>query len=259
MFPESMRVRKIIGNWKMYKTIAEAKAFVASLAFVAINNPIHIGLAVPFTMIASAAEAARGTLIAIGAQNMSDEAEGPYTGEVSCQMIKDAGASFVIIGHSERRRLFQETDFIINRKVIRAVNSNMQTVLCIGETLEEYNQGVTKEVLKKQIMENLQAVTVEQMKLITLAYEPVWAIGTGQSATAEIAEHTHQFCRELIANKWGKNIADHLVIQYGGSVKPENAGGLLDQIDIDGFLVGGASLSLDSFTKIIQSQQIKVS
>ena len=259
MLRESMRSRKIIGNWKMYKTIAEAKAFVASLAFVASNNPVQIGLAVPYTMISAAAEAARGTLISIGAQNVNWEEEGAFTGEISCRMLKDAGASFTLVGHSERRHIFHESDALVNQKVKRVLHNQMSCVLCVGETLEERQQGKTQEVLKKQLLQDLQGVSPDQMNLVTLAYEPVWAIGTGETATPEVAQEAHRFCRSLIAQQWGDSIAEHLIIQYGGSVKPENAAALLDQPDIDGFLVGGASLALDSFIRILQSQQIKVS
>jgi triosephosphate isomerase (TIM) len=256
---ESVRATKVIGNWKMHKTIAEAKAFVTNLGFVAVNSSVQIGLAVPFTMISTSAEAARGTLIAIGAQNVSEHSEGPYTGEISCQMLKDAGASFVIIGHSERRRLFGETDATINQKVKKALTAHLQVVLCIGETLEEQQQGKTEEQLKKQLAQDLSDVTQEDMRMITLAYEPVWAIGTGRTATPEMVQRVQQFCRAQVAQKWGKQVADHLIIQYGGSVTPQNAAALLDEPDVDGLLVGGAALAFESFIKVIQSQQIKVS
>jgi triosephosphate isomerase len=255
---ESTRARKITGNWKMHKTLAEAKAFVASLAFVAVNNPVQIGLAVPFTMIAAVAEAARGSLINIGAQNMHWEEEGAFTGETSCKMLKDAGASFALIGHSERRQLFHESDLLVNKKLKAALNNQFQATVCIGETLEERQKGRTEEVLKRQLLEGLQGISPDQFSLITLAYEPVWAIGTGQTATPEMAQEAHRFCRSIVVEQWGNEAGKHLVIQYGGSVKAENASALLEQSDIDGFLVGGASLSVDSFIRIIQCQQIKV-
>jgi triosephosphate isomerase len=255
---ESVRPTVIIGNWKMHKTIAESTAFVTSLGFVVRNCSTLVGLAVPFTMITAAADAARGTMVAIGAQNASDAEEGAFTGEISCRMLKDAGASFVIVGHSERRHLFHEDNAFINRKVKRALSDGLRPLLCIGETGEQHQQGTTHEVLEKQLREGLADVSPQQMESIVLAYEPVWAIGTNKTATPEIAQANHHFIRECVAKQWGKYVADRIVIQYGGSVKPENATALLDQPDIDGFLVGGASLSLDSFVKIIQCHHMKV-
>jgi len=255
---ESVRPTVIIGNWKMHKTIAEATAYVTSLGFVVRNCSNQVGLAVPFTMITAAADAARGTMISIGAQNAYDAEEGAFTGEISCKMLKDAGASFVIIGHSERRQLFHEDNAWINRKIKRVLSDGLRPLLCIGETKDQHENGSTFEVLGKQLSESLADITPQQMETITLAYEPIWAVGTNQTATPEIAQTNHRFIRETIARKWGKPVADRIVIQYGGSVKPENAAALLEQPDIDGFLVGGASLSLDSFVKIIQCHHTKV-
>jgi triosephosphate isomerase len=254
---ESVRPTVIIGNWKMHKTIAESAAFVTSLAFVVRHSSTQVGLAVPYTMITAAADAARGALIAIGAQNVFDAEEGPYTGEISCRMLKDAGASFVIIGHSERRHLFHEDNAWINRKVKRALNDGLRVVLCIGETLEQHQTGKTHAVLHEQLTECLKDVGERQIESLIIAYEPVWAIGTNQTATPEIAQASHHFIRNEIAKKWGKPASERLIIQYGGSVKPENAAALLNEPDIDGLLVGGASLVLDAFVKIIQCHKIK--
>lgn len=243
----------IIGNWKMFKTIVEARIFVSSLALAINQTGIQIGLAVPFTMIAAAAEVARGTSIAIGAQNLFEENEGPFTGEVSPLHLKDAGASFVLVGHSERRRLFHEDDAQINKKIKLALANDLRVVMCVGETLEEYEGGQRCVVLEKQIKNGLTGVHEELLVNLVIAYEPVWAIGTGRTATPEIAEEAHQFCRKTISNLFNEKVAHNLLIQYGGSVNLENAIALLDQPDIDGLLIGGASLNIDVFTKIIQS------
>jgi len=242
----------IVGNWKMYKTVAEAKSFIKGVDS-AHHSSRQVGLAVPYTMIAAAAEAAKGTSIAIGAQNVHDAEEGPYTGEISCRMLKDAGASFVILGHSERRQLFCEDDSWVNRKLKRTLTEKLKAIVCIGETLEQNQQGKTKEVLSGQIQASLQGILAESFGSIVLAYEPVWAIGTGRTATPELAQEAHHYCREVVSQLWGRQVGNHLVIQYGGSVKPENAAELLAQPDIDGLLVGGASLSLDSFNRIINA------
>lgn len=242
----------IIGNWKMHKTIIEARTFVSGLAVAASNCQAQIGLAVPYTMIAAAAEAAKGTTIAIGAQNVHENPEGAFTGEISCNMIKDAGASFVIVGHSERRQHFHEDNRLVNRKLKIALNNDLRVIVCIGETGEQYKAGKTKAVLQEQLLQSLEGLEQEQMQHVILAYEPIWAIGNGSTANPEIAEQAQNFCRQIIAEKWGENAAGNLVIQYGGSVKPENATTLLEQPDIDGLLVGGASLNIDSFIKILQ-------
>lgn len=248
----AFRAKYIIGNWKMHKTMAEAKTFVSSLALTKHSDLVQVGLAVPYTAIAVAAEAARGSTIAIGAQNASEHAQGAYTGEVSAEMIKDAGALFTLVGHSERRRLFHEDDRTVNIKVKRALQSGLKVVLCFGETLEEREAGLTHEVLQRQLLEGLKEITAAELVQITLAYEPVWAIGTSKAATPAQAEEAHAFCRELIAINWGRERAQHQQIQYGGSANPENAQALLNQPDIDGLLVGGASLNLELFSKLIQ-------
>lgn len=248
----ALRPVLIIGNWKMHKTIVEARTFVSGLAVAASHCPVQVGLAVPFTMIAASAEAARGTTIAIGAQNAHEAPEGAFTGEISCQMLKDAGASFVIIGHSERRRLFHEDDALVNRKAKSALDIGLRTVVCVGETIEQHKANKTNDILREQLMRSLDGITSEQLKHVVLAYEPVWAIGTGLTATPEMAQAVQHFCRGIIAEKWGTPAAEALVIQYGGSVKPDNAEALLEQPDVDGLLVGGASLELESFSKIVQ-------
>lgn len=241
----------IIGNWKMNKTMAETRSFISGLALVMSQSTFQVGLAVPFTSLAAAAETALKTPIMIGAQNVSDSDEGAYTGEISCKMIKDAGAIFSLIGHSERRHLFNEDDALINRKIKKALEFGIKPIFCIGETLAQHQSGNAQAVLGGQILQGLKGLTQSQLEFLTLAYEPVWAIGTHQAATPNVVQETHAFCRKFLAKEWGKEVAERVVILYGGSVSPANAAALLDQPDVDGLLVGGASLSLDSFSKIV--------
>lgn len=243
----------IAGNWKMYKTIEEAVKFIEELTPLVKNSSARIYLAVPFTIIKSAADAAKDSNIVIGAQNMNDASEGAYTGEIAGKMLKDAGAKFVILGHSERRRLFHETDSFINKKVKRAVLDDLEVIFCVGETREQREAEKTHEVLTNQLVEGLEGITSQQLENIILAYEPVWAIGMSQAATSDTAEEAQAFCRKVIGEKWEEKAAERMVIQYGGSVKPDNAKEFLDQPDIDGLLVGGASLSVQDFAKIINS------
>lgn len=243
----------IAGNWKMHKTILEATTYVEELAPLVKNSPARIYLAVPFTMIKPVSDIAKETNIIIGAQNMNDASEGAFTGEISGKMLKDAGAKFVIIGHSERRRFFNETNSLINKKVKRALLDGLQVILCIGETREERDAGKTHEILKTQLEQGLEGVAAEKLEHSIIAYEPVWAIGATQPASSQEAEDAQAFCRQLINEKWGESAAAHVVIQYGGSVKADNAKEFLDQPNIDGLLIGGASLSVQEFSKIISS------
>ncbi len=245
----------IIGNWKMNKTIMEAKTFVAGLAVATTHCSSKIGLAVPYTMIEQAAEVARGTSVVIGAQNVSSEEEGAFTGEISCNQLKDAGASFVIIGHSERRGYYHEDYSVINRKVYLSINSGLKVIMSIGEMSEQHQKGKVNEVLKDQLKRGLEGIDAFGKDQLMIAYEPLWAIGTNLAATPEVVQSVHHFCRQTLAKLKGENFAERVQILYGGSVKPDNAAELLNLPDVDGLLVGGASLSLDSFTKIIQCQQ----
>ena len=231
----------------MYKTVEEAALFVKNLAPLVTKATY---LAVPFTAIKSAADIAKGTLIDIGAQNMHDASEGAFTGEIAAKMLLDAGARFVILGHSERRRLFHETSALVNKKVKRALSEKIQPLLCIGETLEQREAGKTEEIIRSQLLESLADISLDQHPEIMLAYEPVWAVGTDMAATPETAQEAHRFCRQCISEKWGEEAANKIVIQYGGSVKPDNAQNLLNEPDIDGLLVGGASLTVESFSQI---------
>lgn len=244
-----MRPRIIVGNWKMHKTAKEAVQFVDALAPQISGISVQVLLAVSFTSISSVA----GRGIGIGAQNMHEELEGPFTGEVSVSMLQEAGAEFVLLGHSERRHLFSETDEQVHKKLKRALESGLRPILCIGESLEEREANKTEEVLGRQIESAFQGLDVKGLKPVIIAYEPVWAIGTGKTATPEVAQEAHAFCRHFIAAKWGLPLADQLPLLYGGSVTPATAPALMKEPDIDGALVGGAALKLESFLQIIHS------
>jgi triosephosphate isomerase len=245
------RIPLIAGNWKMYKTRAETQAFISELLPLVASSQRRIYLAPPFTAIETACTAARGSKIVIGAQNVHDAAEGAFTGEVSCRMLKELGATFVIIGHSERRTLFSEHDTWINRKLKRALSEGIVPILCIGETFEQRESGSTDTVLQQQLEEGLQGVTKEELKSVIIAYEPIWAIGTGKTATPELAQVVHSRCRLWIEKKYGLDVAGQVYILYGGSVKPDNIAALMQEPDIDGALVGGAALDPRSFAQLI--------
>lgn len=245
----------IIGNWKMYQTIDTSLAFLKTLLPLVSDASCEVYLAVPFTSIAPMAAQTKETKVIIGAQNMHDASEGAFTGEIAAKMLENAGAKFVIVGHSERRRLFNEDNAFINRKVKRALVDGLQPVLCIGETLQERQAGTTQQVLHSQLSECLAGVPSEQMARLIVAYEPVWAIGTSQPASPEEAQAVHHQCRESIEQMFTNEVAQKISILYGGSVKPDNAAAFLDQSDIDGLLVGGASLSPETFNQIIHCQR----
>ena len=247
-----MRVPFIAANWKMHKTVHEAVAFVKEFRRAARDFPdVEIVLAPPFTALHAAAEAARGSAIGIAAQNIHWEKEGAFTGETSAAMVKEAGAEYVIIGHSERRRLFNETDETVSRKIAAAFGAQLTPVVCIGETLEERDRGVTPVVLDRQIKQGLDGLSGDQIAALVIAYEPVWAIGTGRNATPQQAGEAHAHIRNRIRQWFGGSAADHVHIIYGGSVKPDNTHELMVLPDVDGALVGGASLELRSFTEIL--------
>jgi triosephosphate isomerase len=248
------RVRKpvIAGNWKMYKTQQEARDFFALFkSLVAGTTHCEIVVAPPFTAIAACVEAAKGTAIGIAAQNVYWANEGAFTGEVSPRMILDAGCRGVIIAHSERRQLFGETDESANRKVKAALAAGLTPILCVGETLVQREAGDTEKVLEKQLRGSLAALTPMEFSRIIMAYEPVWAIGTGRTATPEMAAGAHKFLRDTAAASFTAELAASLRILYGGSVKPENIKGLMAQAEIDGALVGGASLDAGQFAAIV--------
>ncbi|MCK5032664.1 MAG: triose-phosphate isomerase [Calditrichia bacterium] len=251
-----MRNIVIAGNWKMYKSNSEAKELVEELKNKT-NDIIKTRMIVcpPYTALSIAAELVKGTNIQVGAQNMYWEQQGAFTGEISTEMIKSTGATFVLIGHSERRQFFGETDETVNKKLKAALQSGLNPIVCIGETLEERESGVTNDVVGKQVEKALADISTESMKKVVLAYEPIWAIGTGKTATPEQAQDVHKFIRSVLYKLYSTEVGDEIVIQYGGSVKPENASELLSQPDIDGALVGGACLKADSFSAIINAAE----
>ncbi len=246
------KIPLIAGNWKMHKTIEESEKFIKKISSQITECKVLVYLAVPFTAIERSAHAAEDSKIVIGAQNMNDAEKGAFTGEIAAVMLKEAGAEFAILGHSERRNLFQETDEFINKKVLKALKDDLQPILCIGEKGEEREAGDTENVLKRQIEKGLKEVTQETASKVIVAYEPVWAIGTGKSATAASAEKAHLFIRKELENMFGKETAEKIYLLYGGSVKPNNIKELMNEQNIDGALIGGASLDAESFLTIIK-------
>lgn len=247
-----MRKPVIAGNWKMYKTIAEAVDFIDKIKpIAAAAEHCEVVVAPAFTALAAAATAAKGSKVFVSAQDMHWDKEGAHTGDISAGMLLDAGCSHVIIGHSERRHDHGETDEQVNRKVKAALAAKLTPIFCVGETLEERESARTGEVLHSQFEGGLAGLTPSQFSRIIIAYEPVWAIGTGRTATPEIAADSHRILRELARQTFGEQEASGVRILYGGSVKPDNVRGLMAQEDIDGALVGGASLKVDSFTALV--------
>jgi triosephosphate isomerase len=242
----------IVGNWKMHKTIPEALDFIDRLK-VLIPDKLDrdVVIAPPFTSLRAVAERTRGTSISVSAQNIHWEEKGAFTGEVSAGMAVDCGCDYVIIGHSERRTLFGESDEDINRKLAAALSKGLKPILCIGETLAQRDSGVTFRVIEAQLKEALKNLPVDGIKRTVIAYEPVWAIGTGRTATPEQAQEIHHFIRETLGKSLKKDIAPRLLILYGGSVHPGNIDLLMAERDVDGVLVGGASLDAGSFARII--------
>ncbi len=248
-----MRKKIIAGNWKMNKTGAEAATFARDLKVKTLNiNKTEIVVCPPFTAIDAVYSILKESRIRVGAQNVHWEAAGAYTGEVSAVMIEAAGCKYVIIGHSERRQYFGETDETVNKKIKQTLTTSLSPIVCIGETLEQRQAGQTEAIVQQQIRIGLAGLSKEQMQRIVLAYEPVWAIGTGVTATPQQAEQVHRFIRQLLAEMFDRSIADGTVILYGGSVKPDNIQELLNEPDIDGGLIGGASLKVDSFVEMIK-------
>ncbi len=248
--------RKVIiaGNWKMNKTASEGKALVEALKpLVAGITEADIVVCPPFTSVSAAVEAAKGSNIKVGAQNVHWADHGAFTGEISAAMLKEAGVDYVIIGHSERRQFFGETDATVNQRLRAALNAGLIPIVCVGEMLADREGGRTEAVLSAQISGGFAGLTPDEMAKVVVAYEPVWAIGTGKTATPEVAEATHAFIRAEIAGIFGQDVADKVRIQYGGSMKPENAAELVAQKDIDGGLIGGAALKAESFSALISN------
>jgi len=251
-----MREPLIAANWKMHKTIGEAKAFIeAFLPKVQGLKGVEIALAPPFTALAAVGQLLReqGAAVRLAAQNMHPNPQGAYTGEISPVMLRELGCRYVILGHSERRRHFGEDDALINEKVLAAFKYGLLPILCVGETFEERRAGMTHSVLERQLTAALEGVPREAARRLVIAYEPVWAIGTGETASPEDAEEGARFLRSLIAKLYDDGTAASVRVQYGGSVKADNAGGILAEPDIDGALVGGASLDPDEFFAIVKA------
>lgn len=253
----------IIGNWKMHKGVEEAVDFLKELMKSGQPGENKIGLAVPYTVIYPLAQLLKeqtneSPVFLIGAQNMNEASDGAFTGEIAGAMLADAGAQFVLLGHSERRSLYNENDSSINAKIKKALENGLQAVLCIGETGEQREAGQTEQILEKQLKEGLTGIEASRLEKLIIAYEPVWAIGSGESASPQIAQSAHHFCRKVLADLFSEAFASKTVIQYGGSVNPSNAHELMAQEDIDGLLIGGASLSLESFLKIVNNHYSKV-
>jgi len=247
-----MRTPFIAANWKMFKTVHEAVVFVKEFrSMVKDVDDVEIVVAPPFTAVHAVAEAARNTPIGVSGQNLHWEREGAFTGEISGAMLREAGADYVIIGHSERRRLFGETDETVNRRVVAAFANKLTPIVCIGETLEEREANQTADVLDRQIKNGLDAMTGDQVSALVIAYEPVWAIGTGRNATPAQAAEAHAHIRGRLRQWFGGPAADHCHVIYGGSVKPDNISELVVLPDVDGALVGGASLEVRGFFDIV--------
>jgi triosephosphate isomerase len=248
------RKKLIAGNWKMNKTAADAAALIKDIAFgVGQRNDVDIVVCPPFTALESAAAALEGSVVKLGAQNMHHEAGGAFTGEVSAPMLRSLFVTHVILGHSERRTLFGETDAFINLKLLAALKNQLRPILCVGETLAEREAATTLKVIQAQVERGLEGVSKELAPSIVVAYEPVWAIGTGKVATSDQAQEVHAFIRGLLSKLFGDPAARRVRILYGGSMKPSNAAELLGQADIDGGLIGGASLEARSFLDLIKA------
>ena len=251
-----MRRYVIAGNWKMNFTPSEATAFINEIKpMVDGKNNCDIIFCAPFVTIASAMEAAKGSNIKIGAQNVHFEEKGAFTGEISAKMLKEIGVEYVIIGHSERRQYFGETDHTVNLRTKAALAAGLKVLLCLGEVKEERLAGITNEVVGMQTKLDLAGISADELKNVIIAYEPVWAIGTGLTATPEQADETCGVIRDVVADLYGRDVAEELIIQYGGSMNDKNAAELLSKVNVDGGLIGGASLVAEKFNAIVDAAQ----
>ncbi len=246
-----MRRPIIAGNWKMNLSIAEGVKFINDIKEAVKDTEVEVVICAPFTLLKDLAEAAKGTNIKIAAQNMHFEKNGAFTGEVSADMLKEVGVTHVVIGHSERRQYFAETNETVNLKVKAALAAGLVPIKCCGETLEQREAGETKSLCKVQVVEGLKDISAEDVKKVVIAYEPIWAIGTGKTATAEQANDVIAYIRSVLADLYGEEVSEEVRIQYGGSVKPENVEEIMNEVDIDGALVGGASVKADSFISLV--------
>ncbi|MBW2966652.1 triose-phosphate isomerase [Candidatus Woesearchaeota archaeon] len=248
-----MRKPIIAGNWKMNLNNAEAIDLVNELIpLVKDVADVEIVICPAFTALSEVFRVVDGTNILLGAQDVYFEEKGAFTSQISCDMLKDVGCTYVIIGHSERRQYFGETDESVNKKVKMVLSHGLKPIICVGETLEQREANQTMKIIEEQVKAALNGITKEQMNNVIIAYEPIWAIGTGKTAMPEQAQEVHAFIRNLVLNIYDSDIADNLRIQYGGSVKPDNVKELMEQEDIDGGLIGGASLEAESFSKIVK-------
>ncbi|HIS68007.1 MAG TPA: triose-phosphate isomerase [Candidatus Gallacutalibacter stercoravium] len=250
---KALRKAVIAGNWKMNKTPEEAKELIAQIAPLVKDADCSVVTCVPFVDLQAALEATKGTNIGVGAENCHWEKSGAYTGEISADMLAAMGVQYVIIGHSERRTYFGETDVTVNKRVRAALDAGLTVILCVGEYLEQREQGITAELVAMQTKIALQGVSKEELARIIIAYEPVWAIGTGKTATADQANEVCAVIREVIAGLYGRDAGDGITIQYGGSMNAKNAAELLDKPDVDGGLIGGASLKAPDFAAIVEA------
>jgi len=251
-----MRKPFVAGNWKMntdsYSSVELAKRIACGSMEVAGHN-VTVAVCPPFVYLSSVAKALSASNVAVGAQDVYFEPKGAFTGEISASMLKDIGCTYVICGHSERRHVIGETDELINKKVAAAIAGGLLPILCVGELLAERDAGQTEQVVNRQLKNGLAGLSVEKVSAVTIAYEPVWAIGTGRTATPQQAQEAHNFIRKLLAQMYNERLAEEIRILYGGSVKPDNAADLMCQQDVDGLLVGGASLNAEDFLAIIQA------
>ena len=251
-----MRKSFVAGNWKMNTDSVSSVGLVEAIAsglMSGASEKVDVAVFPPFVYIPVVVKALNNVSIAVGAQDVYFEQQGAFTGEISTLMLKDIGCTYVLCGHSERRHVLGEADELINKKVTAAIMDGLLPILCVGELLEQRERGATEEVVSSQIKKGLSGLGTEKVRAVTIAYEPVWAIGTGLTATPEQAQEVHSLIRNLIANMYDGDLADEMRIQYGGSVKPGNAGELMSQADVDGLLVGGASLKSDDFLAIMQA------
>ena len=253
---KSLRQTIIAGNWKMNKNRAEARELINEIIPLAKDADCGVVICVPFTNLETAIELTKGTNVKVGAENCHFEKSGAFTGEISADMLTEFGVEYVIIGHSERRQYFGETDETVNKRTKAALEAGLKVILCVGETLDEREKNITEEVVSMQTKIALMGVTEEQLKNVIIAYEPVWAIGTGKTATAQQANEVCAFIRGVVAKLYSKANADALTIQYGGSMNPKNADELLAQSDVDGGLIGGASLKSADFGALIKSASV---
>ncbi len=250
---KALRKAVIAGNWKMNKNRAEAKALIEEMKPLVANAGCDVVICVPFTNLETALDATKGSNIKVGAENCHFEKSGAFTGEISADMLTEMGVEYVIIGHSERRQYFGETDVTVNKRTLAALEAGLKVILCVGEMLEDRELGITAELVAMQTKIALNGVTKEMLKNIIIAYEPVWAIGTGKTATAEQANEVNAIIRATVASLYGKDAADALTVQYGGSMNAKNAEELLAQPDVDGGLIGGASLKAEDFSIIVKA------